>query len=70
MSKVSTMMEPEEEPEIITNFIMRNKLRDTYDEIKHLERLLKEAHTRLEDEWGRRGVYTWRRWFWKLFGYY
>lgn len=63
-------MEPEEEMEIITDFIMRNRLMETYDEIHHLERLLKEAKERLKNEMGRRGVYTWGRWWWGWFGYY
>ena len=51
-------MEPEEEMEIITDFIMRNKLMETFDEINHLERLLKEAKERLKFEMERRGLYT------------
>ena len=39
-------MEPEEEMEIITDFIMRNRLMETLDEVNHLERLLKEAKER------------------------
>ena len=57
-------MEPEEEMEIITDFIMRNRLMETFDEVHHLERLLKEAKERLKNEMDRRGVYTWRRWWW------
>jgi len=64
------MMEPEEEMEIITDFIMRNRLMETFDEVHHLERLLKEAKERLKNEMDRRGVYTWRRWLWGWFGYY
>ncbi len=63
-------MEPEEEMEIITDFIMRNKLMETYDEINHLERLLKEAKERLKIEMERRGLYTWERWLWSWLGYY
>jgi len=64
------MMEPEEEMEIITDFIMRNRLMETLDEVNHLERLLKEAKERLKTEMERRGVYTWSRWWWSWFGYY
>jgi|SaaInlStandDraft_6_1057023.scaffolds.fasta_scaffold273798_2 hypothetical protein len=64
------MMEPEEEMEIITDFIMRNRLMETFDEVHHLERLLKEAKERLKNEMDRRGVNTWRRWLWGWFGYY
>ena len=39
-------MKPEEDIEIITDFIMRNRLMETYDEVHHLERLLKEAKER------------------------
>ena len=63
-------MEPEEEMEIITDFIMRNRLMETYDEVHHLERLLKEAKERLKTEMESRGVYTWSRWWWSWLGYY
>ena len=63
-------MKPEEDMEIITDFIMRNKLMETFDEINHLERLLKEAKERLKMEMERRGLYTWKRWWWSIFGYY
>ena len=43
---------------------------ETFDEVHHLERLLKEAKERLKNEMDRRGVYTWRRWWWGWFGYY
>jgi len=63
-------MKPEEEMEIITDFIMRNKVMDTFDEINQLERLLKEAKERLKFEMERRGIYTWKIWWWRWFGYY
>ena len=63
-------MKPEEDIEIITDFIMRNRLMETYDEVHHLERLLKEAKERLKTEMERRGVYTWSRLWWSWFGYY
>ena len=63
-------MEPEEEMEIITDFIMRNRLMETLDEVHHLERLLKEAKERLKTEMDRRGLSTWSRWWWSWFGYY
>jgi len=63
-------MEPEDEIEIITDFIMRNRLMETFDEINHLERLLKEAKVRLKFEMERRGVYTWKRWWFSWLGYY
>ena len=34
-------MEPEDDIEVITNFMMRNKLLDTMEEVNQLERLLK-----------------------------
>ena len=49
-------MEPEEEMEIITDFIMRNRLMETFDEVHHLERLLKEAKERLKNEMDRRRI--------------
>ena len=35
-------MEPEEDIEIINNFIMRNQLMETVEEVKQLEHLLKK----------------------------
>tara|TARA_B100001287_G_C22681128_1_gene530464 strand:+ start:3289 stop:3483 length:195 start_codon:yes stop_codon:yes gene_type:complete len=64
------MMEAEDDIEVITNFMMRNKLLDTMEEVKQLERLLKEAKVRLKMEMERRGVWGWRRWFWSWLGYY
>ena len=63
-------MKPEDDIEIITNFMMRNKLLDTVEEVKQLERLLKEAKDRLQMEMERRGVWGWRMWLWSLLGYY
>mgnify|MGYP001166223540 CR=1 FL=1 len=64
------MMEPEDDIEVITNFMMRNKLLDTMEEVNQLERLLKEAKVRLKMEMERRGVWGWRRWLWSWLGYY
>ena len=63
-------MEPEDDIEVITNFMMRNKLLDTMEEVKQLERLLKEAKDRLKMEMERRGIWGWKRWFWSIIGYY
>ena len=63
-------MEPEEDIEVITNFMMRNKLLDTMEEVKQLERLLKEAKDRLKMEMERRGRRGWKRWLWSWLGYY
>ena len=63
-------MEPEEDMEIITDFIMRNRLMETLDEVHHLERLLKEAKERLKVVMERRGLLTWNRWLWSWLGYY
>tara|TARA_B100001093_G_scaffold520307_1_gene614492 strand:+ start:349 stop:540 length:192 start_codon:yes stop_codon:yes gene_type:complete len=63
-------MEPEDDIEVITNFMMRNKLLDTMEEVNQLERLLKEAKVRLKMEMERRGVWGWRRWLWSWLGYY
>jgi predicted nucleotidyltransferase len=63
-------MEPEEDIEVITNFMMRNKLLDTMEEVKQLERLLKEAKVRLKMEMERRGIWGWKRWLWSWLGYY
>ena len=63
-------MEPEDDIEVTTNFMMRNKLLDTMEEVKQLERLLKEAKDRLKMEMERRGIWGWKRWFWSIIGYY
>ena len=46
------------------------KIREKMEEVKQLERLLKEAKVRLKMEMERRGVWGWRRWFWSWLGYY
>ena len=63
-------MEPEEDMEVITNFVIRNQLMETVEEVKQLEHLLKEAKERLKVAMERRGLWTWNRWLWSLFGYY
>ena len=63
-------MEPEEDMEVITNFVIRNQLMETVEEVKQLEHLLKEAKERLKLEMERRGLWTWNRWLWSWFGYY
>ena len=47
-------MEPEEDIEIINNFIMRNQLMETVEEVKQLEHLLKGAKERLQLEMEKR----------------
>jgi len=64
------MMKPEEDIEVITNFVMRNQLMETVEEVKQLEHLLKEAKERLKVVMERRGLWTWNRWWWSWFGYY
>jgi len=64
------MMEPEEDMEVITNFVIRNQLMETVEEVKQLEHLLKEAKERLKVVMERRGLWTWDRWLWSWFGYY
>lgn len=63
-------MEPEEDMEVITNFVIRNQLMETVEEVKQLEYLLKGAKERLKLEMERRGLWTWNRWLWSWFGYY
>lgn len=63
-------MEPEEDIEIINNFIMRNQLMETVEEVKQLEHLLKGAKERLKLEMEKRGLWGWRRWMWSWLGYY
>tara|TARA_B100000575_G_scaffold294248_1_gene308958 strand:- start:9678 stop:9869 length:192 start_codon:yes stop_codon:yes gene_type:complete len=63
-------MKPEEDIEVITNFVMRNQLMETVEEVKQLEHLLKEAKERLKVVMERRGLWTWNRWWWSWFGYY
>tara|TARA_B000000475_G_scaffold263931_1_gene250966 strand:- start:1302 stop:1493 length:192 start_codon:yes stop_codon:yes gene_type:complete len=63
-------MEPEEDIEIINNFIMRNQLMETVEEVKQLEHLLKGAKERLQLEMEKRGLWGWKRWFWSILGYY
>ena len=63
-------MEPEEDMEVITNFVIRNQLMETVEEVKQLEHLLKEAKERLKVVMERRGLWTWDRWLWSWFGYY
>ena len=60
-------MEPEEDIEIINNFIMRNQLMETVEEVKQLEHLLKGAKERLKLEMEKKtGQWGWRRWFYFL----
>ena len=63
-------MKPEEDIEVITNFVIRNQLMETVEEVKQLEHLLKEAKERLKVVMERRGLLTWNRWWWSWFGYY
>ena len=63
-------MKPEEDIEVITNFVIRNQLMETVEEVKQLEHLLKEAKERLKVVMERRGLLTWNRWWWSLLGYY
>jgi len=64
------MMKPEEDIEVITNFVIRNQLMETVEEVKQLEHLLKEAKERLKVVMERRGLLTWNRWLWSWLGYY
>tara|TARA_B100001094_G_C18106019_1_gene758405 strand:+ start:749 stop:943 length:195 start_codon:yes stop_codon:yes gene_type:complete len=64
------MMKPEEDIEVITNFVIRNQLMETVEEVKQLEHLLKEAKERLKVVMERRGLLTWDRWLWSWLGYY
>jgi len=64
------MMKPEEDIEVITDFVIRNQLMETVEEVKQLEHLLKEAKERLKVVMERRGLLTWNRWWWSLLGYY
>ncbi len=63
-------MKPEEDIEVITNFVIRNQLMETVEEVKQLEHLLKEAKERLKVVMERRGLLTWDRWLWSWLGYY
>tara|TARA_B100000902_G_C27294253_1_gene908983 strand:+ start:1709 stop:1900 length:192 start_codon:yes stop_codon:yes gene_type:complete len=63
-------MKPEEDIEVITNFVIRNQLMETVEEVKQLEHLLKEAKERLKVVMERRGLLTWNRWLWSWLGYY
>ena len=63
-------MKPEEDIEVITNFVIRNQLMETVEEVKQLEHLLKEAKERLKVVMERRGLLTWNRWWWSWLGYY
>ena len=63
-------MKPEEDIEVITNFVIRNQLMETVEEVKQLEHLLKEAKERLKVAMERRGLLTWNRWWWSWLGYY
>ena len=63
-------MKPEEDIEVITNFVIRNQLMETVEEVKQLEHLLKEAKERLKLVMERRGLLTWNRWLWSWLGYY
>ena len=63
-------MEPEQDMEVITNFVIRNQLMETVEEVKQLEHLLKEAKERLKVVMERRGLWTWNRWWWSWFCYY
>ena len=63
-------MKPEEDMEVITNFVIRNQLMETVEEVKQLEHLLKEAKERLKVVMERRGLLTWNRWLWSWLGYY
>jgi len=63
-------MKPEEDIEVITDFVIRNQLMETVEEVKQLEHLLKEAKERLKVVMERRGLLTWNRWWWSLLGYY
>jgi hypothetical protein len=64
------MMKPEEDIEVITNFVIRNQLMETVEEVKQLEYLLKGAKERLKLQLERRGLLTWNRWIWSWLGYY
>jgi len=63
-------MKPEEDIEVITNFVIRNQLMETVEEVKQLEYLLKGAKERLKLQLERRGLLTWNRWIWSWLGYY
>ena len=63
-------MRPEEDIEVITDFVIRNQLMETVEEVKQLEHLLKEAKERLKVVMERRGLLTWNRWLWSWLGYY
>ena len=63
-------MKPEEDIEVINNFVIRNQLMETVEEVKQLEHLLKEAKERLKVVMERRGLLTWNRWWWSWLGYY
>lgn len=63
-------MKPEEDIEVINNFVIRNQLMETVEEVKQLEHLLKEAKERLKVVMERRGLLTWNRWLWSWLGYY
>ena len=63
-------MKPEEDMEVINNFVIRNQLMETVEEVKQLEHLLKEAKERLKVVMERRGLLTWNRWWWSWLGYY
>ena len=48
----------------------KDKLWYAKEEVKDLERLLKEAKYRLEQEYQKRGGRSWLEYFWYFFGYY
>ena len=63
-------MEPEEDMEVITNFVIRNQLMETVEEVKQLEHLLKEAKERLNKQYKTIRERTWSEWIFEWFGIY
>lgn len=51
-------------------FNYKDKLWYAKEEVKDLERLLKEAQDRLNYEYEKNGGRTWYQWFWYFLGYY